>query len=72
VVSPEVRRGGVGRQLMQAVAEQLKVMRQHAPTNDHVHLVAENDERLSDLLCRAGATMRDETLHFEGSLLARG
>jgi hypothetical protein len=57
---------------LDVAAPLLKVMRQHAPTNDHVHLVAENDERLSDLLCRAGATMRDETLHFEGSLLARG
>jgi hypothetical protein len=54
---------------LDVAAPLLTAMRRHAPTDDDVHLVVENDERLSDLLCRAGATMKDEILHFEGSLV---
>jgi hypothetical protein len=40
---------------LDVAAPLLKAMRRHVPTDDYVHLVTEDDERLSDLLCRAGA-----------------
>ncbi len=51
-----------------AVTPLLTAMRRHVPTDEHVNLVAEDDERLADLLTSAGASVRDEILHMEGGL----
>ena len=51
-----------------AVAPLLTAMHQHVPMDEHVNLVAEDDERLADLLGSVGARLRDEILHMEGVL----
>lgn len=53
---------------LDAVTPLLIAMRQHVPTDQHVNLVAEDDQRLADLLTSVGAKLRDEILHMEGSL----
>jgi hypothetical protein len=51
-----------------AVLPLLAAMRQHVPMDEHVNLVAEDDERLADLLGSVGASLRDEMFHMEGAL----
>ena len=53
---------------LDAVTPLLGAMRQHVPTDQHVNLVAEDDQRLADLLTSVGATLRNEILHMEGIL----
>jgi GNAT superfamily N-acetyltransferase len=51
-----------------AVAPLLAAMRQHAATDEHVNLVVEDDQRLSNLLEDVGARLRHEILHMVGAL----
>ncbi len=51
-----------------AVTPLLRVMRRHVPTDTFVNLVVEDDERLSDLLSKFGASVREEMFHLEGAL----
>ncbi len=51
-----------------AVAPLLRAMRGHVPTDDHVGLVVEDDERLASVLQTAGALLRFEMLRMEGTL----
>jgi len=51
-----------------ATATLLAAMRQIVPFDEHVGLVAENDERLVDLLVGLGAICRDQILHMAGPL----
>jgi GNAT superfamily N-acetyltransferase len=51
-----------------AVTPLLQAMRQQVPTDEHVNLVAENDEHLVALLAEAGASLRHEIAHLEGVL----
>jgi ribosomal protein S18 acetylase RimI-like enzyme len=51
-----------------AVTPLLAAMRSHAPQHDHVNLVAEDDERLAAVLVKAGASVREEILHLQGTL----
>ena len=51
-----------------AVTPLLNAMRHYVPTDEHINLVAEDDERLATLLVRAGAHIKDEILHMQGAL----
>ena len=51
-----------------AVQPLLVAMRGHVMDDEHVNLVAEDDERLVQFLIRAGATVREGFLHMYGSL----
>jgi len=54
---------------LEALAPLLRTLRSHArPGDDFVGLVAEDDPRLVELLVRAGAEVRDEMLHLQGTL----
>jgi ribosomal protein S18 acetylase RimI-like enzyme len=53
---------------IEAVATLLAAMRQLVPADEHVGLVAEDDERLVDLLVGLGAICRDQILHMAGPL----
>ena len=53
---------------LDAVTPLLTAIRQLAPTDDHVILVAEDDERLVALLASVGATPRHEIAHMAGAL----
>lgn len=50
-----------------AVRPLLTAMRPHVQ-QDYVNLVAEDDERLTALLVNAGASIREEILHLQGTL----
>jgi ribosomal protein S18 acetylase RimI-like enzyme len=51
-----------------AVTPLLTAMRPHVQQHDHVNLVAEDDEWLAALLVSAGASVREEILHLQGTL----
>lgn len=53
---------------LDAVAPLLHAMRRHVPNDEYVNLVAEDDQRLADLLISVGASVRHEILHLEGPL----
>ena len=53
---------------LDAVAPLLTCLRQQVPNDEVVHLVAEGDEALAKRLLDAGATVRDEIVHFQGTL----
>lgn len=53
---------------MDALTPLLAAMREHVPADEHVNLVAEDDERLASVLESVGARLRDEILHMEGAL----